>query len=59
MAGIPNGGLLEFDRNPNDLRTLLFNEEIEIDPRGVLKVPERPGLGVTLNQEIIDKYRVG
>lgn len=58
MAAIPNGGLLEFDRNPNDLRTCLFNEEIEIDQRGYVKVPERPGLGVTLNKKIIDKYRV-
>jgi L-alanine-DL-glutamate epimerase-like enolase superfamily enzyme len=50
IASIPNGGLLEFDRNPNDLRTLLFNEEIEIDKRGYVQVPDRPGLG--------DKYRV-
>lgn len=58
MAGIPNGGLLEFDRNDNALRTFLFKEEIEIDKRGYIKVPDRPGLGITLNQEVIDKYRV-
>ena len=58
IASIPNGGLLEFDRNKNDLRTMLFNEEIEIDKRGYVKVPDRSGLGVTLNQATIDKYRI-
>lgn len=58
IASIPNGGLLEFDRNKNDLRTLLFNEEIEIDKRGFVQLPQRPGLGVTLNQNTVDKYRV-
>lgn len=58
IASIPNGGLLEFDRNPNPLRTELFNEEIEIDKKGYVKVPDRPGLGVTLNERTVEKYRV-
>jgi L-alanine-DL-glutamate epimerase-like enolase superfamily enzyme len=58
IASIPNGGLLEFDRNKNDLRTRLFNESIEIDEEGVVHLPDRPGLGVTLNLETIKRYQV-
>ncbi|WP_029422360.1 mandelate racemase/muconate lactonizing enzyme family protein [Alicyclobacillus macrosporangiidus] len=58
IASIPNGGLIEFDQNRNDLRTLLFEEPLDIDARGYVRVPNRPGLGVTLNQATVDKYRV-
>jgi L-alanine-DL-glutamate epimerase-like enolase superfamily enzyme len=58
IASLPNGGLLEFDRNPNPLRDELFNEPIAIDRRGFVAVPSRPGLGVTLNLATIEKYRV-
>lgn len=58
IAAIPNGGLLEFDQNPNPLRSELLEEPIEIGPDGTVKLPEAPGLGVTLNQATVDKYRV-
>jgi L-alanine-DL-glutamate epimerase-like enolase superfamily enzyme len=58
VASIPNGLLLEFDRNPNPLRENLFTEPIEIDVRGYVALPERPGLGVTLNMGTVERYRV-
>ncbi len=58
IASLPNGGLLEFDQNPNPLRTDLFEEPIDIGSDGLVRLPERPGLGVTLNQETIDRYRL-
>jgi L-alanine-DL-glutamate epimerase-like enolase superfamily enzyme len=58
IAAIPNGGLLEFDQNVNPLRSELFEEPIDIDANGKVRLPERPGLGVTLNQATIDRYRV-
>jgi L-alanine-DL-glutamate epimerase-like enolase superfamily enzyme len=58
IAAIPNGGLLEFDQNANPLRSELFEEPIDIDANGKVRLPERPGLGVTLNQATIDRYRV-
>ncbi len=58
IAALPNGGLLEFDQNPNPLRAELFNEPIEVLPDGTVSLPDRPGLGVTLNQATIDRYRV-
>ena len=58
IASLPNAGLLEFDQNPNPLRTELFEEPIQPGPDGTVKLPERPGLGVSLNQATIDRYRL-
>lgn len=58
IASIPNGGLLEFDQNPNPLRDELFTEPITIDGDGMVSLPDRPGLGVTLNPDTIERYRV-
>ncbi len=59
IASIPNGSWLEVDQNPNPLRTELFEEDIlELAPDGTIGLPERPGLGVTLNRATIDRYRV-
>jgi L-alanine-DL-glutamate epimerase-like enolase superfamily enzyme len=58
IAAIPNGSLLEFDQNPNPLRSELFEEPLDIDRDGRVRLPDRPGLGVRLNQATIDRYRV-
>jgi L-alanine-DL-glutamate epimerase-like enolase superfamily enzyme len=58
IASLSNAGLLECDQNPNPLRSELFNEPLEIDRNGQITLPDRPGLGVTLNQETIAKYQV-
>ncbi|MGI9253282.1 MAG: mandelate racemase/muconate lactonizing enzyme family protein, partial [Thermomicrobiales bacterium] len=59
IASIPNGGLLEFDQNPNPLRSELFEEPILVAGDGTVRLPESPGLGVKLNQQTVDRYRVG
>ncbi len=59
IASIPNGSLLEFDQNPNPLRSELFEESIAPGPDGRVRMTDRPGLGVTLNQATLDRYRVG
>jgi L-alanine-DL-glutamate epimerase-like enolase superfamily enzyme len=58
IASIPNGGLLECDQNPNPLRSELFEEPIEVGPDGTVTLPDGPGLGVRLNQDTIERYRV-
>jgi L-alanine-DL-glutamate epimerase-like enolase superfamily enzyme len=58
IASIPNAGLLEFDQNPNPLRTELFNEPITVQSDGSVPLPDRPGLGVSLNREVVDRYQV-
>jgi L-alanine-DL-glutamate epimerase-like enolase superfamily enzyme len=56
IASIPNSYLLEFDRNPNALRTELLSRPIEPDERGVVAVPDGPGLGVRLDPETLRRY---
>ena len=58
IASIPNGSWLEFDQNPNALRSELFEEPIMPDGDGNVRLPDRPGLGVTLNGATIDRYRL-
>jgi L-alanine-DL-glutamate epimerase-like enolase superfamily enzyme len=58
IASLPNAGLLEFDQNPNPLRSELFEEPIEVDGDGTARMPDRPGLGVTLRADTIERYRV-
>ncbi len=59
IAALPNGSWLEFDQNPNALRTELFEEALTVDGDGAIRLPNRPGLGVTLNQATIERYRIG
>ncbi|EZQ11376.1 MULTISPECIES: arabinonate dehydratase [Acidianus] len=47
---------IEMHLRKNDLRDKIFEESIEIDS-GRLVVPDRPGLGLTLREEIFDEYR--
>lgn len=57
-ASLPNGGLLEMDGNRNPLREELLTESIEIDEEGYVLLPQKPGLGVELNEGTVVKYRV-
>ena len=56
IASLPNSYLLEFDRNPNALRTELLQEPIEPDGRGIVAVPQGPGLAVSLDSETLRRY---
>jgi D-galactarolactone cycloisomerase len=57
-ASIPNGLVLEFDQNPNGLRDELLKEPIRADGVGMIRLPERPGLGIELDPAAIERYRV-
>ena len=58
-ASIPNGLVLEWDQNPNALRSELLKEALRLQGDSTVKVPDRPGLGIELDRSAIDKYRVG
>ena len=57
VASIPNGLVLEFDQNPNDLRDDLLKEPITIESDGSIRLPERPGLGIELDRAAVERYR--
>lgn len=49
--------LLELDRTPNVFRDELAEEPL--DRRGDrIRIPDRPGNGVTLNREVLERYEV-
>jgi L-alanine-DL-glutamate epimerase-like enolase superfamily enzyme len=56
-ASIPNGLVLEFDQNPNELRDSLLKKPIAIDSNGMIALPERPGLGIELDPAAVERYR--
>ena len=48
----------EYSTSESPLRWQLTNEEFPIGPDGRIAVPDRPGLGVSLNQQTVAKYRL-
>ncbi|HEX3881562.1 MAG TPA: mandelate racemase/muconate lactonizing enzyme family protein [Stellaceae bacterium] len=58
-AAIPNALALEWDQNPNGLRDELLKEGLKLESDGTVKLPERPGLGIELDRDAVEKYRVG
>ena len=52
---IQNEPVIEYDRQPNALRDDLLIETIDFED-GCLVVPDKPGLGVTVNEDVIAKY---
>ena len=57
-ASSPNVLMVEWDQTGHGPRTELLNEPFDYDNRGMMRLPERPGLGVTLNRDTLEKYRV-
>ncbi|HWL80392.1 MAG TPA: mandelate racemase/muconate lactonizing enzyme family protein [Roseomonas sp.] len=53
----PMPPMLEFEQTPNPLRDQLAREPI-VQRRGIVRVPEGPGLGIEIDREILQRYRV-
>ena len=58
LASIPNHGILELDRNVYPLRDELLEDPIVVASDGFIHMNDRPGLGITLREDTIKKYRV-
>ncbi len=55
LSAIPNALVCEYQQIVNPLREELLLEPLKIE-NGAVKVPDTPGLGVFINDEIIEKY---
>ena len=53
----PSGMWMEYERTENPFRDYLVNEPI-LHKQGFVNVPEGPGLGFTINEKIIERYRM-
>jgi L-alanine-DL-glutamate epimerase-like enolase superfamily enzyme len=49
---------LEYSTSESPLRWHLTNEEFPIGADGKVEVPARPGLGVTINEKTVQKFRL-
>ena len=60
VAAIANGLILEFYRETVDpLRGRIFKEPLKLDAEGCVAVPDRPGLGMEPDYELLEQYRSG
>ncbi len=57
MAYEPSEIFLEFDRSDHPFRADLINNTIKFED-GHIFVPDKPGLGIEINREILEKYKV-
>lgn len=57
VASVPNGLIVEIFR-PLDKRRLMYEKEPVIVPNdeGLLMLPQKPGLGIELNEDYIEKH---
>src|SRR4051812_22032031 len=58
VAALPNTHYFEYCVEQGDLRKHLTKQSFPVID-GEISVPEEPGLGIDLNEEIVAKYRVG
>lgn len=63
-AAVPNFGIYEHMQSDwskeqkNPLREDLVEEDVEVYEDGEVKVPDRPGLGITINEDILEAHRI-
>jgi L-alanine-DL-glutamate epimerase-like enolase superfamily enzyme len=57
LAAVPNGGMFEYCMSESPLRQKLTKETFDVID-GFVSVPEVPGLGVTIDEAIVEQYRV-
>lgn len=56
LCAIPNAAMLEMDQNPNGLRTDIVANPLTINEEGQVVMTDKPGLGVELNEDMLQKY---
>jgi D-galactarolactone cycloisomerase len=58
LATLPRHALLEFDQSENAIREGLLAEPFSISSDGTVTVPDGPGLGIEIDEERLEKFRV-
>jgi D-galactarolactone cycloisomerase len=48
--------MVEFDRTENKLRDNLIEPRFNINANGKLNVPDKPGLGIDVNIDLLNEY---
>ena len=58
IATLPNVWYQEFCEQDTILRQTLTSPLFSIDPEGYVHIPQTPGIGITLNQDAVERFRV-
>ena len=58
LAAMPQDSWIEYAISDSPLRNELCHPHFEIDSEGCISIPEAPGLGIELNEDVIKKYRI-
>ncbi|MPZ88289.1 MAG: mandelate racemase/muconate lactonizing enzyme family protein [Nitriliruptorales bacterium] len=56
-ATLPQEVLLEYDQSDNPIRERLATEPFRLDSDGAVAVPQRPGLGIDLDEDELERFR--
>jgi L-alanine-DL-glutamate epimerase-like enolase superfamily enzyme len=56
FAGIPAAGLCEYPVESSALARAVTAERLEANPDGEIRLPERPGVGVTVRTDAVREY---
>ena len=57
IAAIPNADMLEYCAQETVLSKNLVRHHLKLDSDGNVTIPDVPGIGVELNEEVLDRYR--
>ena len=57
IASIPNADILEYCAQETVLSKNLVRHHFKLDKNGNVTIPDIPGLGVEINEEVLNKYR--
>ena len=57
LAAVPSGEIFEYCMSPSPLRHEITRETFDVVD-GYVAVPREPGLGVTIDEKVLEKYRV-
>jgi L-alanine-DL-glutamate epimerase-like enolase superfamily enzyme len=55
---LPDAQFQEYCIADTPINTTLTKERLPIDAEGFLEVPTGPGLGITLDTDVLERYRV-
>lgn len=58
IASLPNAWYLEFCEQDTVLRRNLTKTMFQVDQDGFVEIPQTPGLGIELDMEAVERYRV-
>jgi L-alanine-DL-glutamate epimerase-like enolase superfamily enzyme len=60
VAAIPNGLMLEYYRDSTDpLWARMYRNTLTLNADGTVSAPDVPGIGIDVNQDVLDQYRIG